>query len=133
MAYATLSDLIARFGEAELIQLTDRQGDGIVDQAVIDQALADAGAVIDGYLAGRYSLPLVSVPPILVGYACDLARARLYTDAAPEIVLKRESDALKFLALAAQGKINLGSSPEPASDNSVQIASTDRRRYGIGL
>ena len=133
MPYALLADMAARYGETELVQLTDRMGDGVVDAALVDQALLDAGAVIDGYLAGRYTLPLASVPAILVGYACDLARARLYTDAAPEIVLKRESDALKFLALAAQGKINLGASPEPASDNGVQIATVERRRHGIGL
>ncbi len=133
MPYAVLSDLVARFGETELIQLTDRVGDGIVDAAVVDQALADAGAVIDGYLAGRYLLPLASVPPILVSYACDLARSRMYHDAVPEVVAKRADEAVKFLAMLSQGKINLGAVPEPASDNSVQFVTAERRRHGIGL
>jgi phage gp36-like protein len=114
MAYAAAADLIARYGEEELIQLSDRLGDGVMDAAVIDQALADAGAVIDGYLAGRYTLPLAPVPAILTGYACDLARERLYKDAAPEIVAKRADDARKFLVLAGQGKLGLGVQPEPA-------------------
>jgi phage gp36-like protein len=115
MPYATTADLVARFGESELIQLTDRLGDGVLDAAVVSQALADADAVINGFLAGRYTLPLSPVPAILVGYACDLARERLYKDAAPEIVIKRADDARKFLALAGQGKISLGAQPEPAS------------------
>lgn len=133
MPYAVLSDLVARYGEAELIQLTDRMGDGAIDAAVVSQALADAGAVIDGYLAGRYTLPLASVPPILVGYCCDLARSRLYTDTPPENITKRADDAVKFLSLLGQGRINLGSAPEPASDNSVQFVTAERRRHGIGL
>lgn len=121
MAYALTADLVARYGEEELIQLTDRLGDGVMDAAVIDQALADAGAVIDGYLAGRYTLPLSPVPHILVGYACDLARERLYKDAAPEVVVKRADDARRFLALAGQGRISLGPQPEPTSDGVIQF------------
>lgn len=133
MAYAALTDMQSRFGEDELVQLTDRHGDGMIDPVALEQALIDASAVIDGYLAGRYPVPLAPVPPILVGYACDLARLRLYKDAPPEIVVRRGDEAIKFLALVGQGKINLGAAPEPASDNTVQVATLDRRRHGIGL
>lgn len=121
MGYAATADLIARYGEEELIQLTDRLGDGVLDATVISQALADADALIDGHLAGRYTLPLSPVPAILVGYACDLARERLYKDAAPEIIVKRADDARKFLALAGQGKISLGPQPEPTADGVIQF------------
>lgn len=113
--YAATADLVARFGESELIQLSDRLGDGVMDAAVINQALADAGAVIDGHLAGLYTLPLAPVPAILVGYACDLARERLYKDAAPETVGRRADDARRFLVLAGQGKIALGAQPPLAA------------------
>lgn len=121
MSYAIAADLIARYGETEIIQLSDRLGDGILDAGVVDQALADAGAVIDGYLSGRYALPLLPVPAILVGYACDLARERLYKDAAPEIVVKRADDARRFLALVGQGKLSLGVTPEPVHDTVVHF------------
>lgn len=126
MTYATLSDLIDRFGAEELTQLTDRDGVGDLGQAVIDQALADAGAVIDGYLAGRYTLPLTPVPAILVGYACDLARERLYKDAATETVIRRADDARRFLALVGQGKLFLGVQPEPAGAAGVAWSAPER-------
>lgn len=134
MSYASQADMVLRFGEAELIQLTDHAGIGALDAEVLAQALADAAAVIDGYLAGRYSVPLSTLPPILVGYACDMARARLYREAASELILQRAADAVRFLTLVGQGKISLGAAPPDAvSDNVVQVVSVDRRRFGIGL
>jgi len=131
MTYATKQQMIDRFGQDELIQLTDRSGAGVIDDVVLDQALADADAEIDGYLAGRYQLPLGSVPPILVVYACDIARYRLYDDAATEQVSRRYQDAVRFLRLAADGKVQLGpasdgSEPQPADGASMV---SDGRRF----
>ena len=60
--YATLADMQNRFSEAELIDLSDRSGAGVMDSAVIDAALNDAKATIDGYLAARNPLPLATEP-----------------------------------------------------------------------
>ncbi|ABE45643.1 gp436 family protein [Polaromonas sp. JS666] len=109
MSYAVKQDMIDRFAQSELIQLTDRTGSAIaVDDAVLAQALLDADAEIDGYLMGRYALPLASVPRILIGACCDVARYRLYDDRATEQVTKRYDDAIKFLKLVADGKVSLG-------------------------
>lgn len=125
-AYAALPDLIDRYGEEELVQLTDRLGIGAIDPQVALQALADAAAEIDGHLAGRYALPLATVPPLLTAYACDLAREKLYKDVAPEIVVKRADDARRFLRLAAEGRIGLGVSPAPDTPGGVQVAAGER-------
>ena len=69
MAYATQSDLVDKFGELELIQLTDFDtpaAGGIVASRV-DAALARASGVVDSYLAARYQLPLAEVPPAIQG------------------------------------------------------------------
>jgi phage gp36-like protein len=109
VTYATQSDLVTRFGDTELIQLTDRQGTvGEIDSAVVDRALLDADAEIDGYLAARYALPLASVPRLVLGAACDIARYRLYDDRATEQVTRRYEDAIKLLKLIAEGKVQLG-------------------------
>lgn len=108
MTYATQQNLLDRYGEQELIELTDRANLGVIDAAVLAQALADADAEINGYLAGRYALPLATTPVVLVRAACDIARFNLHKDAAPELVQKRRDDAVKFLALVGQGKIGLG-------------------------
>jgi len=114
MTYATRQAMIDRYGENELIQLTDRARLGVIDDAVLGQALADAGAEIDGYLAVRYTLPLDHTPPVLMRVACDVARYRLFDDAAPEEVRNRYTDAVKWLAAIARGLVSLGMPPAEA-------------------
>lgn len=124
MAYATQADMLARFGEDELIQLTDRADPpiGAIDAAVLAARLADADALIDGYLAGRYSLPLASTPAILTQYACDVARYLLYGNKMPEDVRDRYEDALRFLGRVADGRIGLGVTPAPAAGGPAHAA-----------
>lgn len=107
--YCTRADLITRFGEAELIQLTDSSNSGEIDDDVVNQAITDAGAEIDGYIAGRVDLPLADedVPALLNLYACDITRYRLFKDGAYEQVTERYNIALKFLRDVASGKVQL--------------------------
>ncbi|MBP6543227.1 MAG: DUF1320 family protein, partial [Piscinibacter sp.] len=53
MTYATQADMVARFGETEIVQLTDRVNmpPVAVDAAVLGLALESADAEIDGSLA----------------------------------------------------------------------------------
>lgn len=130
MAYATLADLIARFGEEQMVQLTDRAGSGVIDPAVSAQALADADALIDGHLAGRYPVPLSPAPAVLVGMACDLARRNLYPDALPDAVENRAREAVRFLEQIGRGALSLGGLQQ-ASDNRVQlVAGTNQKVFG---
>ncbi len=108
MGYATQQDMVDRYAEAELIQLTDRSNTGAINTTVLGQALADADALIDGYLAGRYALPLSTVPVALKRYACDITRYLLHDNAATEEVRSRYEDAKKFLELVSKGSIALG-------------------------
>lgn len=119
MGYATKQNLIDRFGQEELIQLTDRGNTGAIDDTVLNQALADADAEIEGYLVGRYALPLVSVPPVLTRIACDVARYHLYDDHATEQVRVRYEDVRKLLEGIASGKVQLGL---PASAGAAPVA-----------
>lgn len=125
MPYATLADLIARFGEQELIDQTDRASGTNVDLTVVARVLDDAGATIDGYLAARHALPLASVPPLLVGVCCDLARYALYPDAAPEMVGSRYQYALRLLKEIANGTLQLGLT-NSASAGLAQAVSSPR-------
>lgn len=107
--YGSLQAMVDRFGEVEMAQISDHTGlgDGI-DEAAVGRALEDAGAEIDGYLAGRYQLPLASVPRVLVNVGCDIARYRLYKDRATDHVRRRYEDAVKLLGQVASGKVTLG-------------------------
>ncbi|KPN73664.1 gp436 family protein [Neisseria sp. 74A18] len=111
MAYAVTADMVARFGELEVIQLTDRNQDGLIDEDVAAVALADATAEIDAYL-GRFKRPFTDVPPILKRLCCDIARYRLtaangvlITD---EIRNRYKIDVLDLLRAMAKGDVQLG-------------------------
>lgn len=108
MPYATQQDLVDRFGETEVIQLSDRASTGAIDAAVVAAKLADAEAEIDSYLAGRYTLPLDPVPLTLQRIACDITRYHLYDDRPTEYVAKRYDAAVAFLKAVNKGDIQLG-------------------------
>lgn len=128
--YATQQDLVARFGEQELIELTDRADPpaGAIDATVVDQALADAEELINSYVGKRYDLPLAAVPGAVKRTAADLARFYLYKDDPLEAVRKSFEDAVKWLKDIAAGRADLdiaGEEPAPA-EAQVRISSPDR-------
>ena len=107
--YASQADMVARFGFTEMVQLTDKTNTATaIDIVVMGNALEDADAEIDARLQARYSLPLQSVPRLLVNIACDIARYRLYDDRATDQVTRRYEDALKSLDRISSGALQLG-------------------------
>ncbi|MBP5857290.1 DUF1320 domain-containing protein [Marivibrio halodurans] len=118
MSYATQQDMIDRFGEGELLALADRDGDGTIDAAMVERALADAAGLIDSYIGARYALPLVAVPSQLTSAACDVARWRLYTDAPHERVESAYKAAVAWLKDIQAGRADLDADGiEPAADS----------------
>jgi phage gp36-like protein len=126
--YAALDDLIERFGERELIELTDDAGVGTIDQARVDSAIASAEAMINGHLASRHQLPLSTVPGFLKDIACDLARHRLHRTSPPELVEKNRAAAMLTLSKIAEGKVRLdqGVETEAARPGAILSGGTER-------
>ncbi|TIM13881.1 MAG: DUF1320 domain-containing protein [Mesorhizobium sp.] len=108
--YATREDMVSRFGEPEVRDLTDLDGEGVIDEAVLGYAIRAASDEIDGYIAGRYTLPLALRPPILTGIACDIARYRLAGNSRPctEEMRDRYRDGIRYLEKVAGGTVSLG-------------------------
>lgn len=124
MNYATTQDLIDRFGERELVELTDPDLEAVQPEKVA-RAIADAQAFADSYIARVYRLPLTGCvkpapvpgdphatelvpPPQLVRIACDVARYYLYHDLAPEHeVYIRYKAAERELVAIGDGKATL--------------------------
>ena len=113
--YCTQADMQRRFGEQELIQLTDRAGDDAVDADTVAEAIADAEALIDSYLEKRYreKMPFAPVPSVLESLACNIARYNLYTNNKPDEVEKPYLAALQFLKDVASGLVSLGADEHP--------------------
>lgn len=121
MIYATVTDMVARFGELELIQLTDMDNipPSTIDTTRVDVKLGDACAFVDGYVGQVYRLPLQGCakpltvpgaaieyvpPPVLTRITCDLARYYLHDDLAPENeVYRRYKAAVKELEAISNG------------------------------
>jgi len=131
VAYTSQSDLIDRYGVRMLELLTDRASPpaGAIDSAVVDAAIAGAGAMIDGYLASRYALPLASVPALIGEIAEAIAIWKLHP-AAPDPKIEADyRTAMKLLADIASGTVRLqvaGVASEETGSTGARL--TDRER-----
>lgn len=123
--YATQAEMIARFGQKEVVALTDRDFTGAIDESVLTSALEMSGYEIDGYLGGRYTVPMPNPPQILIGFACDIARYRLCGTGGVQVtdeIRDRYKDAIRFLEHVASGRVTLGGLPEgTVSSNQVRF------------
>ncbi|MDO8433515.1 MAG: DUF1320 family protein [Candidatus Binatus sp.] len=125
MSYATVQDMISRYPNRDLVQLTNEDpSSSTIQQEPILQALNDASAEIDGYIEGRFALPIADSPAVLSRLATDIAMYRLQSlrplhDLAD--ARKRYEDAIALLGKVAAGELTLGlgadgSEPAAASD-----------------
>lgn len=136
MPYATQQDLVDRFGEEELIQLTDRTNlpQSAIDATVVARALADADAKIDSHVGARYSLPLATPQPALVPVACAIARYGLYGNRVTEQVRTAFRDAERYLESVANGKVKLDAAAVSLGTLEASVTEPTRPRvFGGGL
>ncbi len=149
MSYISHDQLATRPGARELAQVATPEHESIVDSelmeatltgtdrnawsiddievadealSAIEDAMADAKSVIDGFLARRGYLPLNPVPPIVTTWARAIVRYMLHKDRIGEgkddPIVRDYNDAMKLLQLTADGKFSLG-----AEDQSVSTGS----------
>lgn len=104
---------------------------------IIDMAIGDADAEIDGYLAKRYKVPFDPVPRVLNKFSKDIAIYNLYSrigideGEAEKNYLNRYNAAVKFLTLVAEGKVNIGTGEDgddPASAAATGFAARSNPR-----
>ncbi len=112
MYYCTLEDIETQISTAVLIQLTDDTGlQSTINSSVVEEALIYSSTLIDGYLRGRYTLPLDTHFPLLRIIAIDLSIYRLYSrriqTEIPEAVLEAYKNAIKTLEQIKKGIISL--------------------------
>jgi phage gp36-like protein len=108
VSYVTREQLVTRFGADRLRDLTDHIGSGSIDDDVLTQAIGLVEGEIDAALTMRYTLPLETVPSLLVGIAGDLVLVRLHVDTASEPVLAAAKQARATLAQIRNGDLALG-------------------------
>lgn len=132
MSYATQADIETR--RPGLLAIIASDDAGAIITGAVSEALADAGAEMDAYLAARHDLPLSesldATPAILERLCVDIAVYRLAAraDVAADEHRVRYDDAVKTLEKISKGVISLGLSGnagEEARPDPV-IASSDR-------
>ena len=117
--YCALSDIIDQVPEQKVIELTDDENLGEVNQARVDKAIATAGSIIDGYLRGRYTLPLATVPELIETISVDISVFKLYERRRemdmPESLTNCYKNAVKLLEQIQKGLISLGIEAEASA------------------
>lgn len=123
MAYSTRAEVLGMVKDDALNPII---GDTFVEDPgqreelvgpIIDAAIADADGEIDGYLAARYSVPLVSVPKMINKCSKDIAVYNLFSrigideGSDQKTYLTRYEQAIKYLTMVAEGKVSLGLEP----------------------
>lgn len=120
--YCTVDDLRASQLTIRLIEATDDahpNNSGAVNSAIAEEMIALACGVIDGYIAGRVTLPLVQVPVIIRKIAVDLSLFNLYErvgkTAKDSPIDRRKESALALLRDIQKGALSLGVPAEPGT------------------
>jgi len=128
MAYCTQQHLTDRYGETEILQLTDREHTGAINTVRLAEAIDDAAATIDSYLGGRYALPINPVPLILERLASKLTWLILLdnNNQLSDSHQRQLESLKKTLREIGAGVISLGvdaSGGAPESNNTATIVS----------
>lgn len=140
MRYCTHADIGRAIPEMVLLQLSsDDPAAQQPDEAVIEDGVRQAEEMVDGYLRGRYTLPIEPVPTIVRDAVVYLARYWLYQrrpegSDIPEAVKDSRKNTLKLLESIRDGVISLGmpdghAAPEPGE---IRVRSR-KQRFGDRL
>ena len=137
--YCALADILDRVDAGVLVQLTDDDNLGEVDENKVEAAIEGADATIDAYCGVRNTVPFDPVPAIVKTLSVDLSVFNLYSrrGGVPENVRKIRDDAIAFLRDVSRGAVSLGpagpdqtpsGSHRPQSAGAERIFSRDKMR-----
>lgn len=134
MSYVTAATMIQKFGEQEIIELTDNEEpyQYAINHEKLNAALEEANSEIDGFIQGRYPQPLQVIPPFLRNIGCHLARYHLCTKALTDTdpIKVRYDNAVGRLKSISKGEMGLGSSP--AGESAPTESSSNNVIFGVG-
>lgn len=100
---------------------------------IIEAAIDDADAEIDGYLAKRHAIPLLEVPKMVEKLSKDIAIYNLFSRRGideqdrEKNYLTRYNAAISFLKLVASGQTSIGlEEPKKQAVNGFKMSSNER-------
>ena len=128
MAYCTAAEVLDMLKEDMLNVII---GDNYIENEderiqaitpIVEQAIADADAEIDGYLAKRYKVPFEKTPQVINKFAKDIAlynmvsRKGVDENDREKTYLTRYNAAIAFLTKVAEGILSIGVSENNTED-----------------
>lgn len=133
MRYCTHQDIGRAIPELTLIQLSnDDPAAELPNAEVIEDGIRQAEELVDGYLRGRYELPLDPVPTVLRDAVVYLTRHWLYQrrpeGAIPDAVKDSRKDTIKLLESIRDGVVTLGMPSGQAAPEPSEIRVRSRRQ-----
>lgn len=117
----TQKDLIDRFGEREMVRLTDKTNARQINETTLNTAIDDAVAEVMSYLASA-GFSRQPENAILKAKTCDIARWYLYENGVSEIVEKRYQAAILWLKQVQKNPAMLGFDAKSEAKSVVQAA-----------
>ena len=118
--YCTVEDIETQLSTPTLIQLSSDDGQDEIDRTVVDEAILYSSTLIDGYLRGRYTLPLNTHFPLLRILCIDLSTYRLYSrrlfNEMPEVIADAYKNAIATLRDIQKGIISLQAESEETQE-----------------
>lgn len=111
MPYSTQADLADAVTEQRLIQLTDDESVGTINDARVVKAIAAADALIDSYIRGNHTVPLNPTTDRIRQVSVDIAVYFLYKRRRememPDDLVKDYDRQISFLRDVQSGKVLL--------------------------
>lgn len=129
MAYSILADIEELLPETTIVQLTDDEDLGTINEVRVTEAIASADAEIDTYCGTKYSVPFSPVPPVIKKCSVDMAIYNLYSRKAeelPQTRTDRYKNAIRLLEAIAKGTISIGEIPEPTASEDASSAECNK-------
>ena len=133
MRYCTRADIGKAIPELTLTQLSnDDPAATLPNEEVIEDGVRQGEELVDGYLRGRYNLPLDPVPTVLRDAVLFLTRYWLYQrrpeGAIPDAVKDSRKDTIKLLESIRDGVVSLGMPSGQATPEPGEIKVRSRRQ-----
>jgi len=113
MPYITQADL--DIPNDLLIQLTDDEQTGSVNNDRVNAAIADAEAEVNGYVGKYFAVPVANPPQILLAITSHITAYHLYArrPPVPDDIRDMDRDAHKMLVDISKGLMTLDVEPLP--------------------
>ena len=131
MAYSELPDLLIQISEKDLVGLTDDANTGTINKDTVIATIVKADAIIDSFMAAKYSVPLSPVPTITTHHSVIITLQLLYArrSGSPEHIQTLYDNNMMFLKAISEGTITLGDDDpdgDRTDDEIPEFVLTDR-------